>query len=303
MRTLLSRTTQPTRRASAATAPVETAALQDAVYRLEEKLKAVTERERAYRRAMTRLEDELKAAGALQRAFLPAQAPAIDGITTRVLFRPCTDVSGDAYDIIRIDDTHVAFVVTDATGHGVSAALLSTLIRRTLRDLPHERSGDKVPCPVGVLERANNELSSLGLDDCQFVAAVYAVLNECSGAVRLARGGTPFPVVLRNGQAPRVITSDGPILGAMAGARFDIIDFVLEPGDRLLLYSDGVEPLIGAGSSAASVEQAWATATAVSTTPSATLTTDALFERIETAIHAGGALSDDVTLLSIERNV
>lgn len=300
MRTVLKRAPQSTSGAAASGPSTDAAGLQATVSQLEAKLAAVTERERDYRRAVTRLEDELKAAGVLQRAFLPTRAPVMNGLDVRVLFRPCTDVSGDAYDIYRIDDTHVAFALADATGHGVSAALLSTLIRNTLRDSPNGTSGRGVPCPGRVLRCVNEELAALGLDDCQFVASLHAVFDERTGIVRLARGGTPFSVVLRDGHAPRVIASDGPIVGAVPDATFEVVEFLLEPGDRLLLYSDGVEPLIGAKSDTASVARAWASIIGGTEPGRVSLSTDALFERLENAID-NGAAADDVTLLAIER--
>ena len=188
---------------------------------------------------------------------MPVELPALYGATVEVLFKPCSSVSGDAYDVFRIDESHIGFAVTDATGHGAPAALLTTLIRRTLRDVEITRWSDSLSCPARVLERANVELLTLGLEDCQFVAITYAILNEKTGVVRLSRGGAPFPIVLGANGTVNVIESDGPIVGAMSEVAFDVVEFVLQPGERLMLYTDGVEPLIGAGSSAESVQQGW----------------------------------------------
>jgi len=186
------------------------------------------------------------------------------------------------------------------------AALLSTMIRRTLRDVGGASQGEAGPNPKRVLERVNDELLALGLDDCQFVAGLFGVFDERTGDVRLARGGTPYPVVLGADGTPRVIQCDGPILGAMENPIFDVAEFVLSPGERLLIYTDGVEPLVEAGAHAGSLTTAWSRflADCETSTPGEDrpLPTKLILENLEHRIVQDDTRHDDVTVVVIERS-
>lgn len=287
-------------------APLDPAALLSVVRELEEKLEAVTQREIEYRESMAHLEAEVRAAGALQRAFLPINPPEMCGARTHVLFRPCSDVSGDLYDIFRIDDEHIGVALADATGHGVPAALLSTMVRRKLREVPAASGGPDGLNPALVLAGVNEELLELGLDDCLFVAGLLAVYNERTGMVRVARGGTPYPVILKEGTGPQAIISEGPVLGAVANPTLEVAEFVLQPGERLLLYTDGVEPLIGAESDAESVQRGWAQVVAEwrdqGAVRNASISSEWALDCLERRLLNSGPQSDDVTVVALVRH-
>src|SRR5690606_16689880 len=79
------------------------------------------------------MDEELRLASQLQREFLPRSLPCVGRVDFRVLFRPAGYVSGDIYDVERLDEDHVAFFLADAVGHGVPAALLTMYIKRSLQ--------------------------------------------------------------------------------------------------------------------------------------------------------------------------
>jgi serine phosphatase RsbU (regulator of sigma subunit) len=208
---------------------------------LRARLNELMRREQLQLATIKRLESQLREAGAMQRAFLPERIPDIKGIKVEVLYRPADHVSGDIYAVHRLDDTHVAFAVADATGHGLGAALLSALIHPSLRGSERAGSAARLFEPDEVLLRVNEDILGVGLADCQFVAALYAVYDEQTGIVRWARGGAPYPVLVREGQPVAALISEGPLVGTFESPHFEVAELRLEPGDRFMIFSDGAE--------------------------------------------------------------
>lgn len=209
-------------------------------------LTTLREEERTMRTAMRRWDDELRLAGSLQRDLLPATLPEMDGVDIHTFYRPAEVVSGDSYDVVRIAPSKVAIALADATGHGVAAGLLcASFIRslcRPMREPSHPRSAD----PGEVLKRLNRELCAADLSDCLFVTAVQATYDEETGIVCWARAGAPYPILVRRGAEPQLISSEGPMAGLKANARFEVMTTVLYPGDTLIFYTDGLESLSSA---------------------------------------------------------
>ena len=197
--------------------------------------------ERAMRNTMRRLDDELRLAGSLQRDLLPATLPEVHGLDIHTFYRPAEVISGDSYDVVRVSDSKVAMTLADATGHGVAAGLLCASFIRTLCR-PQRNPGDpRGTNPDEVLTRLNRELCAADLSDCLFVTAIHATYDEDTGVVRWARAGAPYPILVRQGAEPRLITSEGPMAGLTANARFEVMTTKLHPGDVLLFYTDGLE--------------------------------------------------------------
>jgi serine phosphatase RsbU (regulator of sigma subunit) len=157
------------------------------------------------------------------------------------VYRPAEFVSGDLYDVQRLDEERVAIAVADATGHGIPAALLTVFVKRTMRGKETSIAGDRLLAPDEVLRRLNRELLEADLAECRFVAAVYAVLNTRTGDVCLARAGAPYPVIRRSRGSLEVVRSAGPVAGVIAGAEFAAQRARLGPGDALILHTDGLD--------------------------------------------------------------
>lgn len=204
---------------------------------------ATLKRREQQRQAMLDCTDrDVDNAGRLQRALLPAASTREKGLSIDSLYRPAEAVSGDAYDICRIDAAHVAVTVVDATGHGMAAALLSNRAICTLRTcVADHRSGDMPYDPGTALRRLNRDLLAAGLPDCQFVAVIHAVFNERTGVIRWARGGAPYPILMRKGRLPQRIKQGGPLVGVCDDTMFDTVEMALQPGDRLLFHTDGLD--------------------------------------------------------------
>ncbi|HUE95541.1 MAG TPA: SpoIIE family protein phosphatase [Longimicrobiaceae bacterium] len=186
------------------------------------------------------LQRDLERAEVIQRALLPSAPPAVEQFCVHALYRPGQHVGGDLYDVVRIDGNHIALYVADATGHGVTAAMLSVLFKHHLA-LRDERTGAPLR-PAAVLEAVNgammNALTAPGL----FLTAAYVLLDTRDGVMTLASAGHPPILLIPARGETRSVNRTGPALGLSANARFREERFRLKPGDRLLLYTDGLSP-------------------------------------------------------------
>ena len=188
--------------------------------------------------------EQLEMAGQVQRNFLPSHLPHTGRIRWATMFRPAQWVSGDIYDIARLDETHIGFYLADAVGHSMPAALLTiflkqaTVMRQTLGS--HYRIFE----PDEVVSNLNQRMSQQEFSGCLFATCCYGLLNIETLELRMARAGHPYPVLIRD-NTPTSLQSRGGLLGVFSESLFEKQTFTLLPGDKLFLYSDGGEPLIG----------------------------------------------------------
>jgi sigma-B regulation protein RsbU (phosphoserine phosphatase) len=189
---------------------------------------------------MDRIHDELNLAAAVQQEMLPRRLPTVSGVDFGVLFRPAGYVSGDIYDVVELDDRHVAFFIADAVGHGVPAALMTMVISRSLRMTRTSDRGREIISPGEAMTRLNDELCRGKRENPRFSTAVYGVIDTRTRRVTLAGAGHPPPLRIRGRLLTRVET-DGPLLGVFPGEKYQDTAFTLAEGETLLLYSDGFE--------------------------------------------------------------
>ena len=191
----------------------------------------------------TRLVREAHEAGELQRELLPTRPLAIPGFSTRVVYRSAGEVSGDMYGFARIDTDRSAIWLADVCGHGLPAAMLTGFVKQCLSDSTALSRGQRDE-PEGVLHRLNGELLRQELSGCNFAACSWAVVDHRSHRVSWARGGTPYPLLLRQGQAAAELRSAGTVLGAIDEPELQRCSVTLEPGDSVIFHSDGLDALL-----------------------------------------------------------
>ncbi len=191
------------------------------------------------------LTEQLRLAGLVQQDFLPTQMPNTDRIKWSTVFLPAEWVSGDIYNVVRIDEKHVGFYVADVVGHGMPAALLTIFLKQALSMRATVENTYHIFSPAEVMKNLNNRMSTQKLSGYQFATCCYCLLNIETLELTYARAGHPYPVFLRQGEAPKQLEVRGSLLGVFKDADYVEDKIQLQPGDKILLYSDGAEPFIG----------------------------------------------------------
>jgi PAS domain S-box-containing protein len=172
----------------------------------------------------------------LQRSLLPPRLPDIEGFELAARYRAAGegfDVGGDFYDAFEKGDGW-ALAVGDVCGKGPEAASLTSLARSALRTGAVVESA-----PSRVLEVTNEAVLRERIGD-RFLTALFMILEPDTGTLVVANAGHPPLVVLRSGGEVELLESRGPVLGVLADASFEDSEVVLEPGDAVIAYTDGV---------------------------------------------------------------
>jgi len=191
------------------------------------------------------LTEQLRMAGLVQRDFLPSQLPNCDEVQWATIFLPAEWVSGDIYDILRIDEQHIGFYVADAVGHGMPAALLTIFVKQALVMRETLENNYRIFPPAEVMKNLNLRMAAQKLSGYQFTTCCYCLLNTKTLQLTYARAGHPYPILIRPEKQPEQLEIRGSLLGIFENAEYVQQTVQLQQGDKLLLYSDGVEPLIG----------------------------------------------------------
>ncbi len=194
--------------------------------------------------------EHLKMAGRVQRNFLPSKLPETPTVRFGTIFRPAEWVSGDIYDASRIDEQHIGFYIADAVGHSLPAALLTMFLKHSI--VMRQTTGNQylIFSPAEVIEHLNTMMYNQHLKGCLFATCCYALLNHQTLELTYARAGHPYPILIRPGQDPVQLQSHGGLLGVFEEMRFEQSTIQLRSGDKILLYSDGMEPILGQGEDA-----------------------------------------------------
>ena len=189
--------------------------------------------------------EQLRMAGQVQRDFLPSQLPNCKEVEWATIFLPAEWVSGDIYDIVRIDEQHIGFYVADVVGHGMPAALLTIFLKQALVMRETVEDNYRIFQPSEVLKNLNMRMTTQKLSGYQFATCCYCLLNIDTLQLTYARAGHPYPVLLRPRQEPQKLQTRGALLGIFDHDEYSQQTIQLKSGDKLLLYSDGADPVIG----------------------------------------------------------
>jgi predicted ester cyclase len=182
-----------------------------------------------------RIEQELRVARRIQQALLPEAPPELEGWELTTYYEPAREVGGDFYDFFELEDGRLGLVVGDATGKGMPAALVMASARSMVRAVAQALGSSS---PGDVLGRVNNALAA-DIPPNMFVTCFYAVLDPNIGHLVYANAGHDLPYLHRNGDAEE-LRARGMPLGLMSSSGYEEMELVLEGGDRVLLYSDGL---------------------------------------------------------------
>jgi PAS domain S-box-containing protein len=213
------------------------------------------EAEDGLRRANEQMLRDLEEAAAIQEAWLPQSLPQVPGYRFAWRFRPCTELAGDGLNVVRLDERHVGLYILDVSGHGVPAALLSASLNRMLSPLPEQSclfmpaadgAEGFVPAAPARVAKVLNRQYAAGPKTGKFFTILYGVLELETRRFRYVTAGHPPPVRITADRAHICPLADGLPIGVVSDYEFGQRTVQLEPGDRLLVYTDGAFEAIDA---------------------------------------------------------
>ncbi len=185
--------------------------------------------------AKDKLERELAIAQGIQNSFIPMDFDAVNdkGVHIHASMTPAKYVGGDLYDFFMIDEDHMAFLIGDVSGKGVPAALFMAMTQVLVES--HAYPGRHIE---EVITHVNDKVCN---DENMFVTAWMGIIDVRTGLVEFVNAGHNPPLIRRKGQPSELLkTRPGLVLGGMEDITYKKFVLQLEPGDRILLYTDGV---------------------------------------------------------------
>jgi sigma-B regulation protein RsbU (phosphoserine phosphatase) len=260
-----------------------------------ERTRELRSKNAALEQAQAQIKAELDVARALQSAILPATFPAIPGCDGAARMIAATTMCGDFYDFIELPQRRIGLVMADVCGHGIPAAFFMAVARTSLRDVAAHFTE-----PGACLAHTNEALCAQNPLEL-FVTVFYGVFDPATGVLRYANGGHNPPYLRRaDGSIATLDGGGGIVLGALAGAEFPDHAVTLQPGERIVLYTDGVTEACDSGGAQYGAERLVAQIQA-----HGAASAGAIVEHIcaSVAAFAGtAAQSDDITLAVLARN-
>ena len=193
-------------------------------------------------RRLLSIETELETARQIQSSILPASVPEVQNLRIAASYHPMTAVAGDFYHFIRTDNNHLGILVADVSGHGIPAALISSMIKVAMQSVAVHAHD-----PAQVLGGLNRILSSEARG--QLASAAYLWIDTGNRTALYSAAGHPPLLCWRHASDEmQRIESNGLLFGINPDAEYPVCSVPMEPLDRFLLYTDGVtEPENAAG--------------------------------------------------------
>jgi sigma-B regulation protein RsbU (phosphoserine phosphatase) len=184
--------------------------------------------------SLIRMAEELRLAREIQSNLLPARPPAVPGYDIACSGLPARSVGGDYYDFIPLEGGRLALCVADVSGKGMPAALLMANLQATIR------SQALAGASPSECARRSNRLLFHSTDARRFITCFYGLLDLASGRFDYSNAGHDRPLVVRPDGTRALLDAGGLLLGVTEEHRYDEGTVGLEPGDLLILYSDGI---------------------------------------------------------------
>jgi sigma-B regulation protein RsbU (phosphoserine phosphatase) len=183
-------------------------------------------------RERQRLEQELSIAREIQQALVPQGLQDYPHFSISGVHRPCEEVGGDYFDVFPLSDGRIALLIADVAGKGLGAALLTTMLQGALSGMTPGVD------PVNVFNHLNKFLCDrAAVGRC---ATMFFGLLDLGGALEFVRAGHPSPLLMRRGEVSELYSAGSFPIGLVEKAFYTSSRIQLEPGDTLLLYTDGV---------------------------------------------------------------
>jgi sigma-B regulation protein RsbU (phosphoserine phosphatase) len=213
-------------------------------------IRDLVEKEREIQAKNEQTQMDLRMAMELQQALMSVTYPLFPAKATveaahlrfSHVYLPASLMGGDFFFIVRVSDSCAGIFICDVMGHGVRSALITSMLRALIEGL-----GPEAADPGQLMTRLNSELTNIlkQTGTVLFVTALYCTVDSGTGQLRFARAGHPYPLHIRSENSQIEILSpqpdgSGPALGLLPGAHYNTTTTSLAPGDRILLFTDGL---------------------------------------------------------------
>lgn len=250
-----------------------------------------------------KLESDLKAAAGIQASLLPQSTPDVEGLRFAWKFFPCQSIGGDIFNVFRLDEDHMGLYILDVSGHGVPSALVTVSVSQRLNaqsGMLVKRKQEAPPRylltpPAEVLQTLDEEYPMERFD--KYFTAVYLIINFKTGHLTYCNAAHPPPVLLHPDRPPTLLREGGTIVGMGGILPFDEETLRVRPGDKLVLYTDGITECRNTDGEFFGDERLRRTLDQHKALPIEALLTHAHNEM--TAFGGATPLTDDVTMLGV----
>ncbi len=242
--------------------------------------------------ARARSEEELNLARRIQRSFLLSAFPQRSGLEVHALNVSSKQVSGDFYDVVPAEGGFL-LCIADVSGKGVPAALLSSMLQASLRT--------QAPLlqPVGAMISNVNGMLCQGVANGQFATMFLARIDEATMKLQYVNAGHNPPVLVRADGSRLLLEAGGPMVGSFEGVAFEQAEVALAPGDRLVMYTDGVSEAMNASMEMYGDDRVGDLAASLPRGESAAQTIDSILGALRGFL-AGEEPQDDMTLMVVK---
>jgi PAS domain S-box-containing protein len=255
-----------------------------------EQLKSAMAKQQEEAQQRERIEQELRVARLIQHTLLPKSLPELEGHQMAVYYQPAREVGGDFYDFLRLPDGRLGLIVGDVSGKGVPAAIVMAITRTMLRAAYHLGS------PGEILKQVNDNLFP-DIPPNMFVTCLAALLDSRTGRLQYANAGHDLPYV-RHSAGVSELRATGMPLGLMPDMSYEEKEITLQPGESILLYSDG---LVEAHSPQREMFGFPRMQRYVGAYPEGAALIDSLLAELEQFTGEEWEQEDDITLLTLQR--
>ena len=255
-----------------------------------EQLKIAMARQQQEAQERERIEQELRVARMIQHTLLPKSLPDLEGYQIAAYYQSAREVGGDFYDFLRLPDGRLGLIVGDVSGKGVPAAIMMATTRTLLRAAYHLGS------PGEILEQVNDALFP-DIPPNMFVTCLAALLDSRTGRLQYANAGHDPPYI-RHAAGVSKLRATGMPLGLMPNMSYEQKEITLQPGENILLYSDG---LLEAHSPQREMFGFPRMQGHVSAHPEGASLIDSLLAELERFTGEDWEQEDDITLLTLQR--
>jgi serine phosphatase RsbU (regulator of sigma subunit) len=206
---------------------------QEEILRESQRLERVAKEE--LEETLKALDSELEMAKKVQESMLPRDLAGINGVYIAAGYFPCGRVGGDLYDVIPVDENRTCFLMLDVVGHGVPAALISAMAK-----VSFTKNITRTVGPAEIMERVNKEIVNY-FEEKRHITAFLAIYDRSAKELSYTKGGHPAPILIRShGKDLERLANNGLPLGMFPDIKYEVTTTPFEPGDTLVLYTDGL---------------------------------------------------------------